>query len=425
MRNWMHRQDWVASLVLCVIALPLSLGIALASGATPAAGLITAILGGVVTGLLAGAPLAVTGPAAGLSALVFEFVREFGMAGLGVITVAAGLIQVAMGSAKLGALFRFIPKPVLEGVLSAIGWMIVLGQLHVLAGFSVPNSPVQALLTLPGLFWEGLTTRFGFMGPILLCGLLAIGVQVIWPRMILFSALTRIPRALPAVVIATLVAAFWEMPRVELSPLLPVAQSGWKAFFSLEWWSTAPLQAYLLAAVTLAFVASAETLITAQGVDILAKSAIPDHVPAKLNQELVAQGMTNILSGISGGLPVTAVMVRSAANLDSGARTRYSAVLHGLWIALFVGLGPFILERIPLTALAAVLIMTGAKLTQVSHCVRALQQEPKEGAVWVFTTAAILMTDLMSGIGWGLAGYLLVNIQALPKYLRRLNPSEK
>lgn len=424
MKPLIHRQDWIASLVLCVIALPLSLGIALASGATPAAGLITAVIGGVVTGLIAGAPLAVTGPAAGLSALVFQFVQEYGIVGLGVITVAAGFLQVAMGSAKLGALFRLIPKPVLEGVLSAIGWMIVLGQLHVLAGFSVPTSPTQAVLTLPGLLWTGFTANLATMVPILFCGVLGILIQLLWPRMILFSALTRIPRALPAVVFVTLVATFWNMPRVALSPLLPVAANGLSTFFSLGWWTSAPLQSYLLAAFTLAFVASAETLITAQGVDILAKSANPSHTPAKLNQELVAQGVTNILSGVSGGLPVTAVMVRSAANIDSGARTRFSSVLHGIWIALFVGAAPFVLEKIPLTALAAVLILTGAKLTQLSHCVHALRKEPKDGAVWIFTTSAILVTDLMSGIAWGMAGYLVANIQDIQKRLKRLKFSE-
>ncbi len=388
-----ERRDWIASLVVLLVALPLSLGVALASGANPAAGLIAAVVGGVVVGALAGVPLAVTGPAAGLSAFVFQLVQEHGLQALALITVIAGLTQALLALLKSGKLFEKVPMPVLEGTLSAIGFIIVLGQLHVLMGQAVPSSPVTALLSLDRSMSRSIATEQGWIAPVLVCGLIALAVDLLWTRAM--RGKTFIPGALPAVVIATLVSLNWTMPRVELAALIPLAQEQWTWFKDLGW--TSMLPTCLGAGVALALVASAESLLTAKATGTLAsKSGLKGE--GDLNRELLAQGVGNLVSGALGGLPVTAVMVRSAANINSGAVSRWSTVLHGLWIALFVGLAPWLLSCIPLTALAAVLIVTGARLINLPHLRHTWRRQPMEGALWTFTALAIIATDLMKGM---------------------------
>lgn len=401
-----EKQDFVASLVVFVVAMPLSLGIALASGASPAAGLITAIVGGVMAGLLSGAPLSVTGPAAGMTALVFQLVQNYGLKGLAVITVIAGFVQIGFGLARSGALFRMIPKAVLEGVLTAIGAIIVIGQLHVLAGGAIPSSTWRGVMTLPSVMaisaW-----------PILLCGFLAIAVQLAWKRWM--HKVAWIPAALPAVIVVTLLSLLWEMPRVTLEPLWPLARESAGEFFRFAWLDD--VQTYLAAAMGVAIVASAESLLTARAVDTLAQTR-SGFRPAQLNRELIAQGAANAVSGVLGGLPMTAVMVRSAANVESGARTRWSTVLHGVWIAAFVGLMPNLIATIPLTALAAVLILTGYKLLNIGHLVYEIKTHARDGWLWLATTALVLATDLLTGLIGSLVLACVINSKAILSALR-------
>jgi MFS superfamily sulfate permease-like transporter len=384
------REDLIASLVVFIIAVPLSLGIALASGASPAAGLITAVIGGIMAGLLAGAPLGVTGPAAGMTALVFQLIQGYGLEGLAVITCFAGLMQIGLGLARAGKFFLLIPHAVLEGVLTAIGFIILVGQLHVLAGAPMPTSFFNGLVGLP-------TSLMNF-GPVFFCGLLAIGIQLFWNTKL--KKLHWIPGALPAVVIVTALSLLWEMPRVELEELLPLVRSSTARFFSLDWFAQS--LTYLAPAIGVAVVASAESLLTARAVDTLVEDR-PGFRPANLNRELSAQGAANLVSGAIGGLPMTAVMVRSAANVNSGAQTRWSTVLHGAWIATFVSLLPNVISKVPLTALAAVLVLTGYKLLNLPRLVHELRVERKKGILWVMTSALVLSTDLLTGLVSALA----------------------
>lgn len=394
--------DFISSLVVFIIAVPLSLGIALASGAPPAAGLIAAMMGGIITGLFAGAPLSVTGPAAGLSALVFQIVQAHGLEGLAIITAICGLLQITMGTIRAGKIFSLIPKPVLEGTLSAIGLIIVLGQLHILAGARIPKSPTLSFLKLPETYSAAFGGEQGIIAPVLLCGLVAIAVQVLWTKYA--TRFKIIPGALPAVIAATLLAALWEMPRVELAPLLPTLQEGTAKVFSFSW--LAQLPGYIPTAIGLAVVASAESMLTARAIDTIIANR-PGFVPCDLNRELRAQGLGNLASGMVGGIPMTGVMVRSAANINAGAVTRWSTVLHGTWIAIIVGVLPFVLTPIPLTALAAVLILTGVKLINFPHFVAAFKQNRVEGLVWLFTAGAIFATDLLKGLFIGIGAYVL------------------
>lgn len=391
------KQDIVASLVVFVVAIPLSLGIALASGASPAAGIISAIIGGILCGLLTGAPLAVSGPAAGLVALVYPMVAEFGIAGLAVITFLAGGLQILMGVGRLGFLFTYVPKAVLEGMLSAIGFIIASLQLHVLLGAPSPKNVVQAFQLLPSALQSAAV-------PLLICGTLALAIQMAWPH--LSKKVSWIPGALPAVLITTFVSLMWAMPRVEISDLKSQLATSYSNFnFSIL---NDNLVAILIAAVSLAVVASAESLLTAlalQG-DSKADSQNQTAKP-QLNKELFAQGASNMVAGALGGLPITGVIVRSAVNKNSGAQTRLSTILHGVWIAAFVLFLPHVLQKIPLTALAAVLVFTGFKLLNYKGFVNVLKESKWHASLWAVTFSAILLTDLLKGLMAGLVIYFV------------------
>lgn len=410
-------RDWISSLVVFIVALPLSLGIALASGAPPATGLITAVAGGIVAGALAGAPLSVTGPAAGLTAIVFQLVQQYGIAGIAIITFIAGVMQIAMGAVRAGRFFTLIPTPVLEGVLSAIGLIIVLGQMHILLGSSIPTSPIRSALGIPESLVNAFGGSFGIM-PVFLCGLIALAIQVIWPRFAKHR-LKIIPGALPAVILVTLISLLWEMPRVELAPFDTVIANAVGEFFSFGWMSS--LGTYLMPAVGLAIVASAESMLTARAVDILIQNR-PGFRPCNLNRELVAQGAANLTSGMIGGLPMTGVMVRSATNVNAGGQTRWSTILHGLWIAVLVMVAPGLLMQIPLTALAAVLILVGVKLINLPHFVHVLRTHKLDGAAWFATTAAVFVTDLLKGLVIGIVVYMILNYEKVIRAMKRTSP---
>lgn len=393
-----YREDAVASVIVFIVALPLCLGVALASGGTPEAGLITAVVGGIVCGMLSGAPLVVAGPAAGLSAFVYQLIQQHGIAGLAVITILAGIFQFSMGLLKLGKVFTLVPKSILEGMLSVIGFIIATYQVHVLLGQSSPSSVVVAIKTLP----EALQKVYW---PILLCGVLAIGIQLAWSKMPKMVA--WIPGALPAVVVATLLSLLWEMPRVQIAESVDAFLATAKSV-NFEVLS-ANVVGVTFAALGLAVVASAETLLTAIAIDGLASQRNKQR-PANLNRELVAHGFANSISGFVGGLPMTGVIVRSAVNVTSGARTRMSTMLHGIWILLFVLLFPVVLNSIPLTGLAAVLVVTGFKLLNVKEFVHVWKKSRWHGFLWALTFVSILVSDLLTGLIVSISVYAIVEI---------------
>ena len=320
------RSDFLASLVVFIIAVPLSLGIALASGTSPASGLIAAIIGGLIVGTASGVPFMVSGPAAGLTVLVFQIVQEYGLAGLALATAAAGIIQLVLGFLKLGWVFKLVPKGILNGMLSAIGFIILVGQLHILAGAAVPASPIKGVLTLPESFMQ--TFASGPWAPVFWIGLFAIAVQVFWPKS--WKDKINLPPALPAVFFGTLFSLGFQMKRVEIGSLGNSVSDTFASISSFQMDSITI--GIIISALGLALVASAESLLTARAIDVL----MPDHPPSDLDRELKAQGLGNMASGFLGGLPITGVIVRSAANVQAGAETRKSAVYHGLWILLFL-----------------------------------------------------------------------------------------
>lgn len=400
--------DFTASIVVFLVAMPLCMGIAIASGVPAEMGLVTGIIGGIVVGLFAGSPLQVSGPAAGLAVIVFEFVREHGLAALGPLLLLAGVLQLVAGMLKLGGLFRAISPAVVHGMLAGIGALIVVGQFHTLFDAKPLSSGLENLAAMPARVL-GLSLDLRATELALAIGLLTIATMLAWEKW-RPASLKLVPGALLGVVAATLAAygLGLEVARV----VVPASVSS--AFTLPGDGFLAPLTqpAILLAAVAVAFIASAETLLSAAAVD-----RMHDGVRTDYNKELRAQGIGNLLCGVAGGLPMTGVIVRSSANVQAGAKTRLSTVLHGVWILGFIALLPWLLREIPMAALGAVLVVTGWRLVSLDHVKHLLHVHGRLPAlIWAVTFVLVVATDLLTGV---LVGLALSLIELIP-YWRTL-----
>ncbi|MFF4651194.1 SulP family inorganic anion transporter [Streptomyces sp. NPDC001380] len=385
------RRDLAASLVVFLVALPLCVGIAVASGAPAELGLVTGIVGGLVAGVLPGSSLQVSGPAAGLTVLVHQAVTDHGLPALGVVVLAAGLLQTAMGALRLGRWFRAVSVSVVHGMLAGIGLVLVAGQLYPMLGAQGHGNGPADLAGLPALAAatagspQALTTAAVGGGTLLLL--------LVWPRLP-YRVRTAVPGPLAAVAAATAVTvlAGVDTPRVEVRGLLEAVRP--PGLSDLAGLAEAGL---LGTAVAFALVASAESLFCAAAVDRL-----HDGPRTHYDRELVAQGVGNTVCGLLGALPMTAVIVRSAANVQAGARTRASRVLHGCWLLLFAALLPGALGVIPLAALAAVLVHAGAKLVPVSTLPPLWRAHRGEAVVLLATAVAVVAANLLEGVLLGL-----------------------
>jgi MFS superfamily sulfate permease-like transporter len=399
-------QDLLASVVVFLVALPLCMGIAIASGVPPAAGLITGIIGGLVVGSMSGCPLQVSGPAAGLAVIVYELVQKFGFAGLGPIVVLAGLIQLAAGILKAGQFFRAISPAVIHGMLAGIGVLIFAAQFHVMVDDKPRENGIQNLLSIPSAIAKGIWPVDGSSHHLAaFLGIATILVLLIWTKFAP-QKLKWVPGALVAVVMATSVAQILGLPvrYVDLPDNL---------FGGIQFPSLAVLQGVfrsdlLIAALTVAFVASAETLLSAGAVD-----QMHDGPRTQYDKELRSQGIGNMLSGLLGGIPMTGVIVRSATNVAAGAKTRKSAMLHGLWLLILVAALPSVLRMVPTACLAAILVYTGYKLVNPQHVKHLLRYGGAPVFIYAATLIVIVATDLLMGILVGLACSLIKVIYGL------------
>ncbi|PAZ16035.1 sulfate transporter [Streptomyces sp. SA15] len=385
------KQDFAASLVVFLVALPLCVGVAVASGVPAELGLITGIVGGVVTGLMRGSTLQVSGPAAGLTVLVFEAVREFGLPALGVIVLAAGLLQLAMGALRLGRWFRAISVSVVEGMLAGIGLVIIAGQLYAAAGLTAPASGVDRILGLPGAAADALGSTAALAS--LAIGAGTIAVMTLWKR--LPKKAQTVPGALAAVVLATLATSAFSLPvsTVEVQGLLGSIQPpGADAFGELA------NPAILGTILAFTLIASAESLFSAAAVDRL-----HDGQRTEYDKELMAQGVGNAVCGVLGALPMTAVIVRSSANVQAGAKTKASRVMHGVWLLLFAAALPATLALIPIPALASILVHAGWKLIPFRGIVSLWRGHRGEALILVVTAVAIVAVNMFEGVLIGLA----------------------
>ncbi|MGW7302001.1 SulP family inorganic anion transporter [Streptomyces sp. NPDC054829] len=380
------KADLFASLVVFLVALPLCVGVAMASGVPAELGLVTGIVGGLVAGLLPGSSLQVSGPAAGLTVLVYEAVRAHGIEVLGVLVLGAGLVQLVLGALRFGRWFRAVSVAVVQGMLAGIGLVLVAGQVYALGDTEAPGGGLGKL--------AGLVELPGRADPMALSvGAATIAVVLLWPRWRRGARL--VPAPLVAVAVAALVTGVFglEVRRVEVRGL-------WDAVRVPEAADLGRLTevGVLGSVVAFALIASAESLFSAAAVDRLHQGPRTDY-----DRELMAQGAGNAVCGLLGALPMTAVIVRSAANVQAGARTKVSRVLHGVWLLLFTAVVPGVLGWIPVAALAGLLVCAGLKLVPVRE-VRALWRGHRgELVVLVVTAGAIVLGNLFEGVLLGLA----------------------
>ncbi|HYH50790.1 MAG TPA: SulP family inorganic anion transporter [Acidimicrobiia bacterium] len=381
--------DLLASLVVFLVALPLCLGIAIASGVPPALGLVTGIVGGLVVGVLQGSPISVSGPAAGLTVIVAGIVDDGGVVLLSAVGLACGLLQIAAGLAGSGRWFRAVPPALIHGMLAGIGVLIVASQSHVMVDDEPAGHGLENIVRLPAavlaIFRGDATHTEAAM-----VGLLTIGTLLAWKRFAP-GRLRLFPATLVGVGVATLITNVAGLPiaRVEIpgdvfSVTQVLSADALALLGRLDTWSTA---------FALAVVASAETLLCVGAVDRMAGGAATDY-----DRELRAQGVGNTLCGLLGALPMTAVIVRSSTNLQAGARSRASTILHGTWLLALVALAPWVLRSVAVSSLAAVLVYTGWKLIDRTALAELRRHGGSELTVYAVTLGAIVVTDLLIGI---------------------------
>ncbi len=388
------RRDLLASVVVFLVALPLCMGIAIASGVPPAAGLITGIVGGLVVGVFAGAPLQVSGPAAGLAVIVWEIVQTHGVGALGWVVLVAGVVQLAAGLAGAGQWFRAVSPAVIHAMLAGIGVLIFASQFHVMVDDSPRGSGLANLIAIPEAIYKGFVPADGSVHfQAAMIGVLTLALIVAW-RPLVPRSLRVVPPPLVAVVIATAAAAALglDVNRVDVPARLTEAISlpTLADLNALGWGIVA-------SGFALAFVASAETLLCATAVDKL-----HDGPRTRFDGELAAQGVGNMICGALGGLPMTGVIVRSSANVEAGAKTRLSAILHGVWLLLFCAALPFVLRQIPTAVLAAVLVFTGYKLVNVTAVRELARFGRTQLFIYAVTLSAIVCVDLLTGVLLGI-----------------------
>ena len=353
-----HWTDLGASVVVFLVALPLCVGVAVASGVPAELGIVTGVVGGIVVGLLPGSTMQVSGPAAGLTVLVADAVSRHGLEALGVIVLGAGLLQVVLGLARGGRWFRAISPSVVQGMLAGIGLVLIFGQLKHLV-----VSPVAAAL-----------------------GVLTVLIMLLWQR----TPMRVVPGILVGVVVCTALAAVFASSVEKITVGTLSADVHLPNFSLLD-------TGVIGTAVVFALVASAESMFSAAAVDRMHTGPRTQY-----NKELVAQGVGNSICGLLGALPMTAVIVRSSANVNAGARTKASRVLHGVWLLLFVVLLPGLLTLIPIAVLAAVLVHAGWKLLGLREVVTLWRTDKAEMGVLVLTAGLIVGTDLLTGTVVGL-----------------------
>jgi MFS superfamily sulfate permease-like transporter len=410
-----------ASIVVLLVALPLCLGIALASGAPLFSGIIAGVVGGIVVGLLSGSQLSVTGPAAGLTAIVAVAILKLQVYEAFLLAVVlAGIMQVALGYLKAGVIGDYIPNAVIKGMLAAIGLILIMKQFPHLVGYDANFEGDETFAqadqnnTLSAIY-----TALNTITPTaVIIGIGSIILLAVWEKPFIKKnkLLQFIPGPLVVVILAIIINSTIEqlsgIAGLESKHLvsLPIAHSTTEfiSFFTLPNFSFITNVQVWISALTLAIVASLETLLGIEAVDKLD----PLKRVTPTNRELKAQGFGNIISGLIGGLPLTSVIVRSSANVSAGGKTKQSTIFHGILLLLCAALIPGLLNKIPLSALAGILIFTGYKLAKITLFKEFYQKGFNQFIPFCVTIIAILFTDLLIGISIGIAVSLVFIIRS-------------
>lgn len=404
------RSDFPASIIVFLVAVPLCLGIALASGAPLFSGVIAGIIGGIVVGALSGSQLGVSGPAAGLAVIVLNAITELGSFEIFLsAVVVAGVIQVLLGFLKAGIIGYYFPSSVIKGMLSGIGIIIILKQIPHAFGYDKDYEGSFRFLQPDG---ENTLTELGNMVNYISVGstivtLISLGILILWEQPFMKRVkLFKIVQGPLVVVLGGIFMnlLFQNIPNISILPehlvQLPVADSlnSFLGQFTFPDFSAITHKEVLLSGLTLAMIASLETLLSVEATDKLD----PLKRVTPTNRELKAQGIGNIISGLIGGLPLTQVIVRSSANIQSGAQTKLSAILHGLIMLVCAMTIPNLLNLIPLASLAAILLIVGYKLAKPVMFQKMFKLGWSQFLPFVVTILGIVFTDLLIGIGLGL-----------------------
>ena len=395
-RYWKY--DLPAGLVVFLVALPLCLGISLASGAPFFSGLISGIIGGLVIGTFSGSRLSVSGPAAGLAALVLAAITNIGAFDLFLCAVLiAGILQILIGVAKLGGIAVYFPSSVIKGLLTSIGILIIAKQIPHAVGYSDERS----VLTETGNEdWHPLLQPLQQIniGVVVIC-LISIIIMLVWDSPAIKKRVKFVPGALVAVVVAIILNEVFRATGsallIEQDHLVQIKAASSPAeflsFFTLPDFSGFMNSKVIVTGVMIAIIASLETLLSVEAVDNLD----PERNVTNTNNELIAQGIGNTVAGLIGGLPITAVIVRSSANLHAGAKSKLSTIFHGLLLLVCVISIPALLNLIPLAALAAILLLTGYKLCKISVFTSIIKNGKYQFVPFFVTVCVILGIDLI------------------------------
>ena len=418
------KNDLLSSIVVFLVALPLCIGIAVAVGVDPARALITGIIGGLVVGLISGSPLQVSGPAAGLFVIVADIIftnrdkylaqlgdgvvgaeqsaMAYAMAALGCAVVLGGIMQLAAGKMKLGRWFRAVSPAVIKGMLSGIGALILISQFHVMLdhtamwGDAPARKGLQYLATIPTAIAKCFSGDANHHLAAVI-GIVTIGTIMAWTKFAPKS-ISFIPGALVGILAATLLSVVAQFDVIQLS--VPDNMFSEVSFPTVTWFELMVDPNIWVSAFVIALVGSAATLLTAAAIDDMSRDI---GVKTDYDQELVSQGVGNMLCGLVGALPMTGVIVRSSANVHAGARTRKSTIIHGAWLLLFVCFLPHLLTYIPKSALGALLVYTGFKLLNPKQLMGLLKVARSEAAIYLITLAIIVSVDLLIGVMVGIA----------------------
>lgn len=410
LRNYWYT-DFPSSVVVFLVALPLCLGVALASGAPLFAGLLAGIIGGIVVGALSGSPLSVSGPAAGLTSIVAASILDLGSYQAFLLAVVlAGLFQLIMGFIKAGTIGHFFPAAVIKGMLAGIGLILILKQIPHAVGYDVDFEGDESFFQSDGRnTFSEILEAWNYLTPgAILIALLSIAILVFWDTNMLkrYKFFRVVPAPLGVVVVGILLNVLFNnfipylmIDEKHLVNVPKISESaGIASFFIFPDFSMWQNPKVYYTAITIAIVASLETLLSVEACDKLD----PYRRITPLNRELKAQGAANFLSGILGGLPVTSVIVRSSTNINSGARTKASAISHGAILLLAVLLIPSLLQMIPLACLAGILIVIGYKLTHPSQYKIMYGKGWSQFLPFVITVLAVTFTNLLQGVFMGI-----------------------
>ncbi len=404
------KNDLPASIVVFFVALPLCLGIALASGAPAFSGLIAGIIGGIVVGALSGSQIGVSGPAAGLAAIVLTAIATLdGFENFLLAVVLGGIIQVVFGVLKAGIIGYYFPSSVIKGMLTGIGIIIILKQIPHFFGYDPDPEGDFAFFQVDGenTFSEILATFNNVSLGATLIAVIALSILLLWDKIL--SKKGKIFKLIQGPLVAVVAGiiffnltkgnSLWAISSDHLVSVdVPKDAASFLAQFSFPNFGAIGNPQIWITAFTIALVASLETLLCVEATDKLD----PEKRVTPTNRELLAQGTGNIISGLIGGLPITQVIVRSSANIQSGGKTKMSAIIHGILLLISVMLIPTLLNMIPLSVLAAILFIVGFKLAKPKLFKTMYEQGWKQFAPFIITVLGIVFTDLLIGIGLGL-----------------------